>query len=120
MQVSQELLKAGEGVQGIVSHMALSLSSSLVKAGIGEPVWFQLLAKEVLVPLVMFGAVFRKQQRVVRDTLLFVESCGDRYTCTTHRQGTDIHTTVHIPHSDFCFHCDMYFLSSFCHFMLPL
>ncbi|MPC11257.1 putative methyltransferase TARBP1 [Portunus trituberculatus] len=74
IKVSQELLKAGEGVQGIASHMALSLSSSLVKAGIGEPGWFKLLAKEVLVPLVMFGAVFRKQQRVVRDTLLFVGS----------------------------------------------
>ncbi|XP_063869396.1 uncharacterized protein LOC135105211 isoform X3 [Scylla paramamosain] len=84
IKVSQELLKAGEGVQGMASHMALSLSSSLVKAGIGEPGWFQLLAKEVLVPLVMFGAVFRKQHRVVRDTLLFVGSCGDRYTCTTH------------------------------------
>lgn len=85
LQVSQELLQAGEGVQGMASHMALSLSSSLVKAGVGEPGWFQLLAKEVLVPLVMFGAVFRKQHRVVRDTLLFVRSCGDRYTCTTHR-----------------------------------
>lgn len=86
-QVSQEILRAGEGVQGMATHVARSLAFSLVKAGIGEPGWFKLLAKEVLAPLLMFGAVFRKQHRVVRDTLLFVGSCGDRYTCSTQREG---------------------------------
>lgn len=86
-QVSQELLRAAEGVQGMATRMARSLFSSLVMAGTGEPSRFKLLAKEVLAPLLMFGAVFRKQQRVVRDTLLFVGSCGDRYTCSIQKEG---------------------------------
>ena len=85
--MSQEVLAVGEGVQGMATHVACSLTSSLVKANIGEPEWFKVLAKEVLAPLLKFGEVFRKQYRVVRDTLLFVGKCGDRYTCTTHREG---------------------------------
>ncbi|KAG0724639.1 putative methyltransferase TARBP1 [Chionoecetes opilio] len=87
IKVSQELLRAGEGVQGIATHMAHSLSSSLVKAGMGDPGWFKMLAKEVLATLLMFGTVFRKQYRVVRDTLQFVGSCGDCYTGSTQREG---------------------------------
>lgn len=81
------MLQAGEGVLGVATHMACSLASSLVKAGVGELDWFRLLAKEVLAPLLMFGAVFRKQHRVIRDTLLFVRSCGNLYTCSTQREG---------------------------------
>lgn len=74
-------------MQGVATHVARSLAASLVKHGVGEPGWFRLLAREVLAPLLMFGSVFRKQHRVIRDTLLFVRSCGALYTCTAQREG---------------------------------
>lgn len=80
------MLSAGESTQGICTSMAHSLSTSLItlhSRGDLNPACVRQLVCEVFVPLVMFGSVFRKQYRVIRDTVLFVRACGDVYSTNT-------------------------------------
>nr|XP_053631957.1 uncharacterized protein LOC128688259 [Cherax quadricarinatus] len=82
-QMSKEMLVAGEGVQGIAAHVSQSLVTTLARENIRnnlDPKSCVHLVQEVLVPLLMFGSVFRKQYKVVQDTTAFIKECGHLYS----------------------------------------
>ncbi|XP_045594155.2 probable methyltransferase TARBP1 isoform X1 [Procambarus clarkii] len=81
-QMCQQMMAAGEGVQGIAAHMSRSLVTTLARAHIRnnlDPKSCNLV-QDVLVPLLMFGSVFRKQFKIVRDTTEFIQECGQSYS----------------------------------------
>ncbi|XP_064094349.1 LOW QUALITY PROTEIN: uncharacterized protein LOC135206784 [Macrobrachium nipponense] len=89
--ISQNLLVAAEGVQGIANHMARSLVLSLYKVK-KEDLFFvtdgdcsaSLIISEKVIDLYLtlarFGTVHRKQQKLIRDTITYIKSCPDLYS----------------------------------------
>ncbi|KAG7173756.1 methyltransferase TARBP1-like 1 [Homarus americanus] len=83
IQMSQWMRVTGIVVQGIASHMSRSLVTSLVKIqkkALVDPTPYRDIIQDILVPLLMFGSVFRKQYKVIHDTTEFIQDCGRLYS----------------------------------------
>lgn len=99
-KISQNLLVAAEGVQGIANHMARSLVLSLYKVK-KEGLFFStdgdcsasLIISEKVINLVLilarFGTVHRKQQKIIRDTITYIKSCPDMYSTSVLVEPTE-------------------------------
>ena len=77
------MLKQSDGVQGISVHLSEALINSMTQQNMvcalpeGNLV---IIARDLVVPLISHGAVFRKQDRLLEDTVAFIHSCGDEYS----------------------------------------
>lgn len=83
VQISQKLLATGEAAQGIAAHMARSLIMPLSERAVRDALpsgTLDELMQDVLVPLLMFGYVFRKQFKIVQDTVEYIQHSGTTYS----------------------------------------
>ncbi|XP_068205851.1 probable methyltransferase TARBP1 [Palaemon carinicauda] len=84
-KISQNMLVAAEGVQGIASHMARSLVLNLSKidsenlnAGFDGGGSEKVI--DILLILARFGTVHRKQEKIIRDTITYIRNCPAMYS----------------------------------------
>ncbi|CAL4098731.1 unnamed protein product [Meganyctiphanes norvegica] len=73
--MSKKLLTMGENIQGLVKVLARSFIHTLICTPEIKPALTDVLLQEAIVPMLMYGNVFRKQDKVSMDVISYIRKC---------------------------------------------
>ena len=82
--MTQSFFDLGNTTPGIVSKVSFNFIKAITTTELNVNVEnIKDIIFEVLVPLLMYGNVFKKQWKVIQQTSDFIEECGDIYVANT-------------------------------------